>query len=93
MRPVLLEGDKLAARDGGARFVHVRLGPCQIVAFLSGALGNALVDKLTRRRFDRNEIAARDVGQKPRLLLGGQGDAHKASYQKDRRLDRKIRRD
>ena len=88
MRLVFLKGDKFAARDGGARSVHVGLGPCQIVAFLGGAFG-VRSSELTRCLFNRGKVAACDVGSKPRFLLGGECNGHGFGPE-NRCFDRKI---
>jgi hypothetical protein len=51
---VFVKGDKIAASDCGAGFVHIGFRPSQIVALFGRAFGNALVDKLARRLFDQS---------------------------------------
>jgi hypothetical protein len=82
MRLVFIKRHKLAARDGGARFTDIGFRPRQIVAFLAGALGNPLVNKLARRGFDRNEIAVRDTGLAPCFLVGRKRNRHDFLYHK-----------
>jgi antitoxin Phd len=59
---VLIEGQHVATRDGCTGFVDLGLGPCQIIALLSGAFGNALINELTRHLVDRGrKIRLRDA--------------------------------
>ena len=53
---MLVKGDKFATLKGGKRLVDQGLRPCQIVTLFQFALGNALVDKLSRRLFNRGKI-------------------------------------
>ena len=49
-----------------------------------GEFGNAFAEKLTRRRFDRSEVAACNAALKPSFLIGVKCDRHGFLYHKSR---------
>ncbi len=61
-----LKGDELSAIKRGKPFVYKGLRPRQII-ILNLAFANALIEQLTRRFFDRSEVASRDMGLQPSL--------------------------
>jgi hypothetical protein len=79
---VLIERDKLTARDCFARCVHIGLSPCKIVGFFGGTFGNALVDKLACRLVNRGEIDVCNVGFEPSFLFRCECDQHVPLYHK-----------
>ena len=83
---VFLKGYILAAGDGSPRFVDIGFRPCEVVVSLGRALGNPLVNKLTRRIFDRSEVATRNVGLEPSFQFGCQCNWHHSLYYKDRHV-------
>jgi hypothetical protein len=87
---VFLKGNDIAARDGGEGFVYIGFRPCHIVALIGRAFGNALVNELARRLFDRSEITPGDTGSKPFFLLGRECDRHASSFHKNSRSNMEI---
>jgi len=83
---VFIEGYILAAGDGGPRFVDIGFRPYEVVVFLGRALGDPLINKLTRRIFDRSEVAARNMGLEPCFLFGCQCNWHHSLYHKGGRF-------
>ena len=74
-----------------AGFVNQGLRPRHIVVLavrLARKLGNAVVDQLARRLFDRSEVAGCDVRLDPRFLFGGKGNRHAFLYLKAPDFDR-----
>lgn len=72
---VFLKGNKFAPLDRGPRFIDERLRPCHVILVVfGGEFGNAIVDQLAGRLFNRREIASRNMGFNPSLLFGGERD-------------------
>ena len=76
-------GANVAARNVCASFVNQRLCPRHIVLFVAAAvgnLGNAFIDQLPRRSFNRNEVAGCNVRLDPRFLFGCERYRHVFLY-------------
>ena len=88
-RPVFLKSENVAPRNVRAGFINQGLRPCHIVrlvALVVREFGNAVIDQLTRRLFDRSEVAGCDMRLDPRFLFGCERYRHAFLYHKSLRV-------